>query len=276
MAQTITTTIIQDDEPRGARKYNYKGHSCQLYIIPKTDRDAVLKNAAYDTDMGTTQCLYLLMGSEKLYIGKTDQFKTRIGNHDSQHSWWEVAYVFVDTQKYSNISLVEQMAIVQAKQNNQLELFLENVQTPKLSNITTEEQIDSENFYKDVLFLSKFVDCDVFIPSKVSNKLEDWPLRCFGSGAKAYGIYDEANKIFTIKKGSIVRTGCAEKYKDTLDRQKWVDENCETNAQGEYVLKKTVTFKSPSQASSYVLGRSSNGWEDWKTEDGTKLSSINE
>ena len=43
---------------------------------------------------------------------------------------------------------------------------------------------------------------------------------------------------------------------------------------GLYVLKENYTFASPSTASSVVLGRSSNGWIDWKDEQGNCLNTI--
>ncbi len=51
-----------------------------------------------------------------------------------------------------------------------------------------------------------------------------------------------------------------EQYKDAIDES--------------FVLKKDIPFKSPSGASSFVLGRSSNGKNDWKTEDGKKLGEL--
>ena len=42
----------------------------------------------------------------------------------------------------------------------------------------------------------------------------------------------------------------------------------------DFVLVKDLVFKSPSAASAFVLGRSSNGKEDWKTEDGKKLGEL--
>ena len=43
---------------------------------------------------------------------------------------------------------------------------------------------------------------------------------------------------------------------------------------GLLVLKEDYPFNTPSQASEYVLGRPSNGWADWKTEDGKTLAEI--
>ncbi|MDY4160980.1 MAG: DUF4357 domain-containing protein [Prevotella sp.] len=43
---------------------------------------------------------------------------------------------------------------------------------------------------------------------------------------------------------------------------------------GLYVLKNDYTFASPSTASSVVLGRSSNGWTDWKDKQGRSLNTV--
>lgn len=51
-----------------------------------------------------------------------------------------------------------------------------------------------------------------------------------------------------------------EQYKDSIDDA--------------FVLKKDIAFKSPSGASAFILGRSSNGKEDWRTEDGKKLGDL--
>ena len=40
------------------------------------------------------------------------------------------------------------------------------------------------------------------------------------------------------------------------------------------VMTSDKTFTSPSTASSFCLGRSSNGWEDWKDLNGNTLDSV--
>ena len=50
------------------------------------------------------------------------------------------------------------------------------------------------------------------------------------------------------------------------DNKDYIDANC--------VLQKDILFKSPSGASAFVLGASTNGNVEWKTEEGKTLKEI--
>ena len=41
-----------------------------------------------------------------------------------------------------------------------------------------------------------------------------------------------------------------------------------------YILKKSLTFTSPSSAACFVLGGSRNGWIEWKNQDGKTLDEV--
>ena len=41
-----------------------------------------------------------------------------------------------------------------------------------------------------------------------------------------------------------------------------------------YILNVTLEFKSPSGASDFILGGSTNGWVEWKTTEGKTLDEI--
>lgn len=43
---------------------------------------------------------------------------------------------------------------------------------------------------------------------------------------------------------------------------------------GQIILQHDVPMVSPSGASGIILGRPSNGWDDWKDADGNKLGEI--
>ena len=44
--------------------------------------------------------------------------------------------------------------------------------------------------------------------------------------------------------------------------------------EGEWVFSKDYRFNSPSTAAAFCLGKSSNGWTDWKDKAGNTLSSV--
>ena len=45
-------------------------------------------------------------------------------------------------------------------------------------------------------------------------------------------------------------------------------------SEGKLVMTSDKTFASPSTASSFCLGRPSNGWADWKDKEGNTLDSV--
>ena len=62
-------------------------------------------------------------------------------------------------------------------------------------------------------------------------------------------------------------------FKSITSRDLFIKEHCKID-KGQIVLLHDVPFDSPSGASGFVLGRPSNGWDDWKDAEGKKLSEI--
>src|SRR5574344_337859 len=89
----------------------------------------------------------------------------------------------------------------------------------------------------------------------------------------AYGVYD--GDKFQVLEGSqinLVKPTNLEKYNkqrtELLSNGNIVLEN------GIYILKTTLEFNTPSGASDFVLGGSTNGWTEWKNKDGKTLDEL--
>lgn len=90
------------------------------------------------------------------------------------------------------------------------------------------------------------------------------------SGVSAEGEYDKKTGSLIVKKGAKVSKDVRD-YSNkpatvTLEQRKDLIVNDE--------LIKDVVFKSPSGAAVFVSGRSTNGLEAWKNEDGQTLNEI--
>ena len=93
------------------------------------------------------------------------------------------------------------------------------------------------------------------------------------NGILAYGVYD--GDKFQVLEGSqinLVKPTNLEKYNkqrtELLSNGNIVLEN------GIYILKTTLEFNTPSGASDFVLGGSTNGWTEWKNKDGKTLDEL--
>jgi hypothetical protein len=92
----------------------------------------------------------------------------------------------------------------------------------------------------------------------------------------AKGYYDRVTKKFIIMSGSTWSLEVTKSYQYTASeimRRNIIKKNCKLLF-GAFKQFKDVLCDSPSQAASYVLGRSANGWEEWIDKDGLSLKDI--
>ena len=92
--------------------------------------------------------------------------------------------------------------------------------------------------------------------------------RTMKSGATVTGTMIKEKNEFILKKGSVLsdQTGWLTKgWKDVRESAKVDDKN---------VLLEDIVCNSPSMASSMIIGRSSNGWTNWKTRNGKPIGSF--
>lgn len=92
-------------------------------------------------------------------------------------------------------------------------------------------------------------------------------------GAFGLGIYDSVTNTFKLLAGSKINGQTSNSF-NRKDAYRDITSNYCQLTDGIYLLKKDYSFASPSTASSVVLGRSSNGWTDWKNELGVSLNDV--
>lgn len=80
-----------------------------------------------------------------------------------------------------------------------------------------------------------------------------------------------ANEGVVVLAGSTIRQSLVPSCPDVVKRLR-AEHNASIDENG--VLQKDILFKSPSGASSFVLGASSNGYTDWKSSENETLKSM--
>ena len=98
---------------------------------------------------------------------------------------------------------------------------------------------------------------------------------CTKSDADGRGIY--TNEGFVVFKGSNGRTEFVDSIKDTATgraRQKLIDTGIMAEENGRLVFQRDHLFSSPSSAAIALMGRSANGWVEWRHEDGRTLDEL--
>ena len=98
---------------------------------------------------------------------------------------------------------------------------------------------------------------------------------CKSSGADGIGEY--TTEGFVVLKGSRGRTENVASIQGTSQerfRNQLVVEGILTEIDGMYVFSRDHLFASPSSAAGALLGRSTNGWVEWKTAQGKTLDQV--
>ena len=90
---------------------------------------------------------------------------------------------------------------------------------------------------------------------------------------RVLGYYDINSKQFVLVKGCIIASQVVPSFKSIASRQSFIDEHCKKE-NGQIILQHDVPMDSPSGANGIILGRPSNGWDDWKDADGNKLGNA--
>ena len=93
---------------------------------------------------------------------------------------------------------------------------------------------------------------------------------------RASGTYDSTGNQFLILKDSILSLDVSSSYRYSAadyQRQKFIKLNCVKKSNG-FVMKRDALCDSPSAAASFVLGRSANGWLEWKDESSRTLKEV--
>lgn len=273
---TIHTELI-DGSLQGARNiYMGANSTCHLYVIPR--EDIALANNL--TDIAGQPAFYILLGdtdsdSPQAYIGQTTDFANRKNDHVQKKDFWKTALVFIsDNHKIygDDVKYLEFLGIESAQ--NAASYSLLNGSNPRKPSIAPFRVNDMEVFFRDIQLLTRFYGCGIFdahVAKAHTQRL--FYVRAADRPAEGMGYLDETQDKFILMKGSVLANEVVKSYKSVSTRNKFIADNCKTD-KGQIVLVKDTLMDSPSGASGIVLGRPSNGWDDWKDDEGRKLGEI--
>ena len=270
MGKTVTTYLI-DGDPKGTQYAFISNKICQMFVVPRS-------NLSYLNTQEKLQkpAFYILLGENEAtkpqaYIGETENFRERVKDHDNKKSFWQKALIFVskdaDMTK-ADVQYLEHKAIAEAKKANSFVLS-DNKQTPKAPNLPEYRQDSMDEFFDDAKFLASFIGCNIFEISQPKATENLFYIK--GRGCEAKGFY--SSNGFTVQKGSVIAPTVVPSFGWKEKRNDMVQEY--TVQEGtKLFMTSDITFSSPSTAAMFILGRPSNGWTDWKDDNGNTLDSV--
>ncbi len=273
---TIHTELL-DGKLDGARNiYMGANSTCHLYVIPR--EEITLANTI--NDISGRPAFYILLSSPKVnkpqaYIGQTTDFANRKNDHVQKKDFWSTALVFIsDNHKIygDDVKYLEYLGIDAAQKAGSYELL--NGANPKQPTIPSYRVSDMEAFFGDIQLLCMFYGCCIFEKVKKETHIEHmFFVKSYERSVQAKGFYDRQERKFILMQGSQLASEVTNSFSSITSRDQFIKEHCKNDG-GKIILLHDVPFETPSKASRFVLGRSSNGWTDWKDAEGKKLCEI--
>ena len=285
MSKTLRTlkVVIPDGNP-----LNYKqvvgGSDCVMHVL---SRSFCISENLNELKGMQRPALYLLIDEGgKGYIGQTKGFAARVKDHLAKKPWWTRAYVFVSASglyNTANVEYLEYIAIRAAQESASYDMS-DNGQTPTNPTLHEWDRPEFDEVFEQIKFFLLCERCFIFekveecAPSTAINPQKNEPPRPLfyakrkGIVAKGYPLL-EGTKSFVVLKGSLLNVEVTPSFSLKKQREK-VLESCVLKSKDAYELCEDYVFTSPSSASGVCNGYSSNGFEDWKLEDGTTLKSY--
>lgn len=270
MGKTITTYLI-DENPQGSQYSFISNRTCKMYLIPRANIALVNEREELQRP-----AFYILIGENerldpKAYLGETENFKDRVKDHDSKKDFWQKALIFIskdgDITK-ADVQYLEYLGINEAKKAKQYDIE-ENKQKPNAPNLPEHQRDTMDSFFEDIKLLTSFTGYKIF--DIVEQKKNNHIFMTKSRDIDARGFYSENG--FTVLKGSIIANTVTQSFSWKEKREKLV-ESLAKEEKGILTLQQDYTFSSPSTASDFCLGRSSNGWTTWKDKSEKTLDEV--
>lgn len=264
--------IYHNGQPDGIRSIRRNLSTMTTYVIPRP----LLSEAKNISGITRPGIYYLINENDgnkivQLYIGQTRNGITRFDDHNRSKDFWNKAIMFLADSKTFTLDMIsglEKFAITKAQESKRYKV--ENNVVPKYE-IDEYDLAAVEEIYDEIQFIMATQGYKMNDAKSSLNEAD--MLHTTRSGITAFGTYD--GEKFDVLEGSqinIDKPVHLQKY--NWQREKLISQQSIVNVDGKYILKVTLDFKTPSGASDFVLGGSTNGWIEWKNKDGKTLDEL--
>ena len=266
-------TIYYNGQPDGIRSIRRHLSTMTTYVIPRP----LLAEAKKISNTNRPGIYYLISENDnnkiaQLYVGQTRNGIIRLDDHNRLKDFWNKAIMFLADSKTFTLDMISGLeAYAINKATDAKRYKVENTVNPKYE-IDEYDLPLIEEVYEEIRFI--MATQGYKMESSENSINEANTLHTTRNGVKAFGAYDGDH--FEVLEGSQIdfsRRVKLEKY--NAQREKLLnDGDIIADKNGVYILKVSLVFNTPSGASDFVLGGSTNGWIEWKNREEKTLDEI--
>ena len=234
-------------------------------------------------------CVYFLIGDveesvchKRIYIGETENFKKRLDDHMKNKDFWNQCILFTSIDDNFNKAHVKWLeSHFYSHFRNFSHIILENASGPKKSKLSESDTSSLNEYSKNVYLILNALGVYT-TNTKEANVNKKIKERFHMSEAGVDAYMEREQEKYKVLEGAVIREkqqlmyqnkykGAYAKRNSLLNEGFLVEQD-----NGMLLLKKDVCFKSPSAASVFCAGSSSNGRTAWKNKDGKTLTELEE
>lgn len=271
--------FLPEGDPRGIRIAEITTRIVQVIEVPRSLLSDFIKMPESDQ-----VAVYFLFGEsedgdeQKVYIGQTGDLRARLTKHNKDKDFWERALVLIsktNSLTQTHALFLEWYCIQEAKKAARFSM--ENGTGGTKPHTPKPLEADCNEIYATGHTLLASLGYPVFdsVVKNQSNTEQSELFFCKASGANGRGLYTEEG--FVVLQGSIGRRVNVQSIIGTADerlRERLIGAGI-MRVDGETVVfEKDHLFKSPSMAALSLLGRTCNGWIEWKDNNGKTLDEV--
>ena len=273
--QTIQI-FLPDGSPRSVKIAELTNRVVQAIFIPRNKLEYIWERAEVK-NVG----IYFLFGENNeslkplVYIGEAEDCYNRLKQHNREKEFWNYAVAItskINSFTKSHVKYLEYFAIKTANQVNRFKT--ENSTQPSKPFITESMEADLLDSFDTIKVLLSTLGYPVFDSVNKNNIKRTEILKINGRGIIAEG--DLIDDGFVVFRGSQVKKentpSCHEYLINT--RNKLIQNGILIEKGNILEFIEDYVFNSPSTAGGVILGRSTNGWIQWKNKDGKTLDEI--
>ena len=264
--------IYHNGQPDGIRSIRRHLSTMTTYVIPRP----LLAEAKKITGINRPGIYYLINENDEnkiaqIYIGQTRNGVVRLDDHNRSKDFWNKAIMFLADSKTFSLDMIsglEEYAIMKAHESNRYKV--ENSVKPKYE-IDEYDLPSIEEMYEEIQFIMATQGYKMDNAKMSMNEADIF--QTSRKGIIARGVY--GGDKFQVLEGSEINLEKPVHLEKYNRQRKELYEKGDIVKQGDkYILKVTLEFNTPSGASDFVLGGSTNGWSEWKNKDGKTLDEV--
>lgn len=266
--------FLLNGKPTGVRTIELSGWTGKGYIIPRSELSTVISR-----DELKVPCVYFLVGENEegerlVYVGETENFVERIQYHnrDKNKDFWNTTICFISKDETLNKAYVKYLeSILFVDLKNAGRVTAEGGKESNPARLSESDLADANEFAAHIRMLLPVSGFNFLKEVVESTTEEKW--YCRGKDAHAEGM--PSSEGFIVLKGSVIQgteANALPEYVRRLRRDILGTEKLDDSTT--IILEEDEVFGSPSTAAAFVLGRSANGWTEWKNAEGQTLDEV--